>query len=274
MGSLLTFLTKAGAFIVKDFFEAVSYKVYFLFTLWNVLFAVLVFFFLSRVMPEDTGRALEQYGGGYFPFVLVGFALVHYLDLAMHGMGSKIREAQIVGTLEALLVTRTPPWQILLFSILYQFLYTSIVVLTYLLIGWAFFGLDLSHAAWGTGLLMFLLTAASLAPFGILSAAVVLIIKRGEPMAYVVAGLSYLLSGVFYPVEVLPAFLQTAAQFFPLTHALDGMRRALLMGTSAWEMPYRLGVLLVFSIVLLPMSLWLFSRVLKHARKTGGLHHY
>ena len=268
------FLRKALAFVIKDFFEEISYKFYFFFNLWAVVFAVLVFFFLSRVMPEESAAMLRRYGGGYFPFVLVGFALAHYLDLALHGIGRKIREAQLLGTLEALLATRTPAWQILLFSVLYPFLFTSAIAIGYLAVGWAFFGLDLSRAAWGSAILFFVLTATAMAPLGILSAAAILLIKRGEPISTVVSGLSYLLSGVFYPVEVMPGWLQAVAQAFPLTHALEGLRLSLLVGLSAWDLPLRLGMLLGFSLALLPLSLWLFGKALRLARIYGGLNQY
>jgi ABC-2 type transport system permease protein len=268
------FVRKAGAFIRKDFLDEASYKIYFAFTLMNVFFAVLIFFFLSRVIPEDTARGLSPYGGGYFPFVLVGFAMAHYLDLAMHGMGRKIREAQILGTLEALLVTPTPAWQVLLFSVLYPFLFTSLVATLYLLLGWAFFGLDLSHADFGAAAVFFALTGASLAPLGILSAAAIILIKRAEPMAYIVGGLSYLLSGVFYPVAVLPGWLQAVAAAFPLTHGLEGLRLSLLSGRSLIEQSDSLLILLGFAVFLLPLSLWLFSLALAQSRRSGGLHHY
>ncbi|RJO67325.1 MAG: ABC transporter permease [Myxococcales bacterium] len=268
------FWRKAWAFVVRDFLDEASYKLYFFLTLWGVVFAVLVFFFLSRVIPEQGAAALAPYGGRYFPFVLVGFAMAHYLELAMHGLGRRIREGQLLGTLEALFVTRTPAWQILFFLVLYPFLFTSLMVMLYLALGWAFFGVDLSHAAWGSALAFFLLTGLSLAPLGILSAALILLVKRGDPVSFAVTGLSYLLSGVFYPVEVMPGWLQTAAQFFPLTHSLEGLRRSLLAGAPLWEDPFGLAVLLFFAAGLLPFSLWVFGRALAYARRTGGLHHY
>ncbi len=268
------FVGKAWAFIVRDFFDEASYKFYFFFTLFGVAAAVIVFYFLSRVIPDRAAPALDPYGGRYFPFVLVGFAFAHYLDLALNGMGRKIRESQILGTLEALLVTRTPAWQVLLFSVLYPFLFTSSVVAAYLLLGWAFFGLDLSQAAWGSALAYFILTGASLAPFGILSAAAILVLKRGDPVAFAISGFSYLLAGVFYPVEVLPGWLQTIAQAFPLTHGLEGMRQSLLKGLGVFDAPQGALLLIGFAVALLPLSLWVFTRALAYSRRTGGLSHY
>ncbi len=268
------FLRKAFAWIRKDFLEETSYRFAFFFSLWGILFAVVVFFFLSRVMPEATNEMLARYGGGYFPFVLVGFSLAHYVDLALNGMSRRIRETQILGTLEALLATRTPAWQILLLSILYPLLSMALIGLLYLFVAWLFFGLDLSKAVWGSAFLYLILTISSLLPLGIVSASITLVFKRGDPVAFALTGLTYLLSGVFYPVAVMPAWLQTLAQFFPLTHALEGMRRALSVGVGVLQEPKPFLFLVAFTVVLLPLSIVLFSRALTYARRSGGLHHY
>ncbi len=265
---------KALAFIAKDFREEISYRMHVFFTLFGIVFAVLVFFFLSRVIPDKASPVLQRYGGSYFSFALIGFALTSYLNVAILGMGHKIREAQLMGTLEALLMTRTPAWQVLFLSVLYPLIFRAGVVVFYLFLGAVFFGLDLSGAAWGSALFFFVLTVFSLGALGVLSASAILAVKKGDPVAFAMTSFSYLVSGVFYPVEVLPGWLQGVAQAFPLTHALEGLRMALLKGVSFWELPKATGVLLLFCIFGLPVSLWIFAKALKYARKSGGLHHY
>ena len=85
-----------------------------------------------------------------------------------------------------------------------------------------------------------------------------LVFKRGDPLLWLFAGLSWLLGGVFYPLEVLPRFLQHAGQLLPITHALVGMRAALLRNASILELLPQIGVLGVFALVGLPLSLLAF----------------
>ena len=60
----------------------------------------------------------------------------------------------------------------------------------------------------------------------------VLAFKRADPSSWLVQGLSYLLGGVYYPVAVLPEWGQTLANILPITHALEAMRKLLLLGVS------------------------------------------
>lgn len=68
---------------------------------------------------------------------------------------------------------------------------------------------------------------------GVLLAGVCLNLSRqGMFLSEGVAGLTYLLSGVLYPLSVLPHWLQVVGLALPTTWWIEGMRRALL-GSSA-----------------------------------------
>jgi ABC-2 type transport system permease protein len=110
----------------------------------------------------------------------------------------------------------------------------------------------------------------------VLSASFVMVFKRGDPMAFVLGGLSAMLGGVFYPVRVLPEWLQSLAALLPITHALDGLRRVLLTGATASDpMVQRdVMVLLLFGAVATPASLLAFRAAVKLARREGTLVQY
>jgi ABC-2 type transport system permease protein len=96
--------------------------------------------------------------------------------------------------------------------------------------------------------------------------------ERGAQMTHIVIALLLLVSGVYYPVEVLPAFLQKLAVFSPATYVLDGVRISILEGantTSLW--PYIWPDLLM-GLLLIPAGLWVFKQAEKYAKRTGKLH--
>jgi ABC-2 type transport system permease protein len=136
------------------------------------------------------------------------------------------------------------------------------------------FGLSLGRVNLLAVLLLFLLSVAAFSSIGILSATFTLVFKRGDPLLWLFAGLSWLLGGVFYPLEVLPRFLQHAGQLLPITHALVGMRAALLCNASILELLPQIGVLGVFALVGLPLSLLAFHLGVRWARVTGTLSHF
>jgi ABC-type multidrug transport system permease subunit len=106
---------------------------------------------------------------------------------------------------------------------------------------------------------------------GIATAAIVLVLKRGNALAgLVIFGMS-LASGAFFPVSVLPDWIEAIGKVMPTRFAFDGFRSALFAG-SGWEDDALL--LAAFSVVALPLSVWLFDRGMFHARRAGTLAQY
>ncbi len=118
------------------------------------------------------------------------------------------------------------------------------------------------------------LSIASFSGIGILSAAVVLVIKKGDPITWLFGGVSSLLAGVFYPISVLPAWLEPVSHILPLTYALDAMRLAMLKGYSLYEVRFDVLVLLGFALVLTPAAFLAFKSALKRAKTEGSLTQY
>jgi ABC-2 type transport system permease protein len=136
------------------------------------------------------------------------------------------------------------------------------------------FGLSLGQVNVPAALLFFLVSLIAFSSIGIFSATFTVVFKRGDPLLWLFGSLSWLLGGVFYPLEVLPPFLQRIAQLLPITHALEGMRAALLRGAAVVELLPQIEALALFGLVGLPVSLIGFSLGVRRARVTGTLSHY
>ncbi len=104
---IMLFLKKPLAFLHKDFINESSYKFSFVTQVFGIFIIALSFFFLSKLLGHTASPYLKSYGGDYFSFVLIGIALANYLQLSLRSFSTCIRNAQIMGTLEALLVTQT-----------------------------------------------------------------------------------------------------------------------------------------------------------------------
>jgi ABC-2 type transport system permease protein len=234
----------------------------------DILVGIGSFYFLARVLGKAAFRGYEP-----FPFILVGMAVNGYMSTSLVCFGQAIRGNQPPGTLKAVLVTPTSPVAFVLFSSLYPFARAAFDALLYLLAG-MMFGLSLGRVNFLAVLLIFLLSAAAFSSIGILSATFTLVFKRGDPLLWLFGGLSWLLGGVFYPLQVLPRFLQYAAQLLPITHALVGMRAALLHHASILELLPQIGVLGLFGLVGMPLSLLAFHLGVRWARVTGTLSHF
>jgi ABC-2 type transport system permease protein len=261
------------AFIKRDFLIEVSYRTSFILQAFGIFFSILVWYFVSRVVDAPpTTPGLE--GADYFAYVLLGLALLHYLSSALMSFGSKIRGEQMTGTLEAMLVTPTSIGTIVLGSSLWDFLLTSIKVLVYLAIGRLLFGVVIHLENLLPALLVIGLTVLAFSGIGILSAAFVLYLKRGDPITYLVASGSALVGGVFYPPEDMGPWLGALSRLLPITYALRALRRALLRGSQFSDLLPDIRALLLFVAVLLPLGIVAFRIAVRKARQEGSLVQY
>ncbi|MGH7821886.1 MAG: ABC transporter permease [Candidatus Binatia bacterium] len=264
---------RALAFLERDAAQQLSYRAALLLEAASILIVTTMFFFLARVVDPAASPFLERYGSGYFAFALTGIALSNYLSLSLHGFGEQIRQGQVSGTLEALFLTPARSWEIVAWGSLWSFAYQSLKIAIYLAVGVAF-GLSLESANWPAAVVVLLLSIFALAPFGILAAAFILVWKKGDPISYFFTSLSTLLAGVYYPVEVLPEWLQGLARLLPLTHAVEGFRASVLRGAALPALAPQLLALGAFAIVLIPPAFLAFSRAAIWAKRAGGLGQY
>lgn len=155
------------------------------------------------------------------------------------------------------------------FSILYSLVHTAVVLVVTVL----FFDVSLTNA----NLLGFvvLLIAGSLSFIGISifgSILPLLFPERGSQMTHLIIAGLLLVSGVYYPVSVLPGWLQVFSYLSPATYVLDGSRAALLEGAPTLSLWSYIWPLLVMGLLAIPLGLRAFHRAEMYAKKTGKLH--
>jgi ABC-2 type transport system permease protein len=267
-------MSVAIAFFKRDLSQALSYRLSFIMQLVGTFISVASFYFLSKLFGSALVPQLEQYGGDYFSFILIGLAFSGYISLSLSNYAQSIREGQMMGTLEVMLLSPTRLSTILFSSSLWSYVFTTINVFVYLILGVFIFGFSVSHANFVAALVVLILSIASFSGFGILSAAVVLLVKKGDPIAWLFGGASNLLAGVYYPISVLPGWLEPISRILPLTYALDAMRLTMLKGYSLYEVRFDLLILLAFTIFLTPLAFFVFRKALKRAKMEGSLIQY
>ena len=270
----LTLPRLAATFLRRDFRNEASYRLAFLLQFVNIFFSIGMFYFLAQLVGPAALPYLNQYGGDYFAFVLIGIAFSGYFGVGLSSFAASLREAQTTGTLEAMLTTPTGLSAIILSSSLWDYLLTTLRVAIFLLIGGLFLEVDLSHGNLPVALLTLVLTVITFASFGIISASFIMVLKRGDPIAWLFNIVSTLLGGVYYPIEVLPGWLQFFSRLLPVTYALEAMRLSLLQGAGFQDLLPQLLPLFLFSLVLLPLSLLAFQVAVHRARIEGSLTHY
>src|SRR5205814_3556098 len=79
------------------------------------------------------------------------------------------------------------------------------------------------------------------------------------------------LSGVFYPTSALPTILQPIALALPTTHAFNALRTIVDTHTSDWG---QVAIAAFGSLVLLGLSMWFLTSMLKTFRRRGYVTRY
>ena len=165
--------------------------------------------------------------------MVIGLLGTEFQQVGVSVLAQRIRMAQVMGTLEAEVATPAAPWMVLGAPPVYEFVVAAVRSAAYLLGAKLLLGLDLSHANWSSLLVAVPLIVAAFSGLGLLAAATTMLVRRLNPVAMVIGSLSFFLSGVMYPVTVLPAWLREVGRLLPLTHALAVLRGALLVGAGA-----------------------------------------
>lgn len=265
---------KPIAFLKKDVVSEMSYQVVFLMRIFEIFFSVAAFYFLAKLLGTSVSSYLQPYGGDYFSFVLIGIAFSNFLSTGLESFAKNVRIEQLMGTLEAMLVTPTKLSVIVLSSSLWNFLFASFSVLIHFLIGVILFGLDVSNANIGAALLLLVLTIIVFSSLGIISASFIMIFKRGAPLDWLVNQTARFLGGVLYPIEVLPPWLRKLSHIHPITYTLEAVRHAVLQGYSFHRLLPEIVSLVFFSVILLPLSILAFKYGVKKAKIQGSLIQY
>lgn len=268
-------LRKILAFLQRDLRTWASYRFSVGLQLAGIFFSLIVWFFIGNAVGVAEGSAIQEYTDNYFDFVVIGIAVSGYVTVSLSGFASHIRDAQISGTLEALLVTPTSIPTLVVGSTAGNYAGTTARLLALLAFAGTVFQVPLHWENLPAAGLVLFLTIVAFSGVGLLSATFVMVFKRGDPLAQAVAWFSMLLGGVYFPTRAVgePA-LESFAEWLPLTPALRALRYLLLRGDSLTDVGDSLLRLALMSVVLLPAGMLAFTAGVRHARRSGSLTHY
>lgn len=256
------------AFLLRDGRESRSFAGAWLLEAAGILLTVLTFYFLGKWVDDVPGRRwLTNQVPSYFGYAMSGLAVAVLLFHVTRGHSQAIRQAGLSGTLEPLLMTPLPPWQLALGCGLRSGLWALLRALVYLGLSAALGALPAAPPLiWVPPVL--LLSYLSFLPFGLLAASVAVVFKRGDPVTHLTNAATLLLAGVYFPPSVLPEWLQPMSAAYPVSHAVAALR-CVTLGT---DLPHgSLVWLMIFIVTALPASAWVFERSVARARETGTL---
>ena len=253
----------------RDLKMQLTYKLQLFLRFSSVGFTILIFLFVSKLVGD--ADALASYQGGYFDFVLVGFAMTSFTLVGMQTFRRTISTEMSSGTLEVLLATPNRIGSVLAGALVTPLLISGIEIILYFAIGIGLLGTGLSVQGVLLAIPLIVLTLLTFSALGILSAAFIVVTKRGDPVTVLLSQATNFLAGSVFPISLLPPALQSLSILVPTYYGLEGTRAVLLAQAGFSDIVDELLVLMGFTAVLLPLSLWVMSRSLRFARIMGLL---
>jgi ABC-2 type transport system permease protein len=230
--------------------------------------------FIGKAMGAISGATMtEQQINDSVLYLLVGAMVWHYLALVFDLISESIQWERWEGTIEYTFMAPVSRLTHLLgqaaFAVIYGVLHTGLILGIVTL----FFQLDLSHANVPSMMLIIATGSISFIGLGMLAAVLPLLSpEKGVQMTNIIKVTILLVSGVYYPVDVLPEAMQWMSRISPAYYMLEGMRAALLegQGVTTLFLPHIIP-LLITGVITVPLGLFTFMRAERYAKATGKL---
>jgi ABC-2 type transport system permease protein len=238
------------------------------FFLWTVANTLTIVFIAEGV--EATGGQIDV--ERLTVVLLIGAVIWAYLGMIFEILTETVAWERWEGTIEyTFMAPLRRPVHLTgmgLFAIAYGLLQS---VLLFAVVAF-FFDLSMPDANFASALAVLGVASVSFVGIGMMTSVLPLISpEKGTQLGFIAQGLLLVVSGVYYPVTVLPEWMQWLAKISPATYALEGTRRAILEGAGIADLWSQLWPLLVIGVVSIPVGLWVFRLGERHAKRHGKL---
>jgi len=205
-------------------------------------------------------------------YLLVGTLVWRFLATIFNNISEMIAWERWEGTIEYTFMAPVRRFNQMIgqtiFAIVHSLIFTVIIGAVVA----AFFDLSFADADLPAATIILLVGSLSFVGIGVVASILPLLYpERGAQMTNIVQAFFLLVSGIYYPVSVLPGWLQTLAKISPATYVLEGMRAALLPQTATADPFSYVWPLVIMGVVMLPLGIYLFQRAERYTKRTGKL---
>jgi ABC-2 type transport system permease protein len=239
---------------------------------WGWEIAFLVYSAASSMSIMFIGKAQGDQDRQLLLYPAIGTLVWSYLNSVFNNMAEMIAWERWEGTIEYTMMAPisrlTHMFGQSIFAIIYG-IFRSAFLLVVLAI---FFDINLAGANFGGAALTIVIGSLSFVGFGIMGAVLPLLFpEKGEQMTFIISSILLLVSGVYYPIDVMPGWMQMLAKISPATYVLEAMRSAILDGKSTMDLLPQMVPMLLIGLVTVPLGMAIFSYFERYAKRTGKL---
>jgi len=197
----------------------------------------------------------------YFEFVAPGIVAMIVMTAVLTGLAASIAREKEQGTLDGLLISPVNRLSIVLGKALSQAIRGLIQGAIVLLLAFLLFGVKVEGSILLVVLLL-LLGIFSFVGLGILVSAIAAEQETATQLLFMFQFPMLFLSGVFFPILLMPPIMQKIAYAIPLTYAIQALRKVMVLGAGFSAVRMEVLILLIFGAVTLSISVPVFKRII------------
>ena len=240
---------------------------------YNIINALSVTFIAAAMQKTNPGVHFSTAQISYAVLYLtIGTAIWSFVSVVFDNVTEMVTMERWEGTIEYTFMAPVSRMTHMFGACAFALLHGFALTVAQLFVVSLFFNLDLGHADWIASLVILGTGSISLIGLGIVSAVLpMLFTERGSQMAYIIRAVMLLVSGVYYPVSVLPGWMQWISRVTPTTYMLDGLRASIQGGKSLAQLGGDVWPLLACGVVSIPLGLAIFNQAERYAKRTGKL---
>jgi ABC-2 type transport system permease protein len=253
----------------RDLHVYLSYRTRLVSQVLTSVFSLTLFYYVSRLVHLSQFRS----SASYFSFVVIGLALVSVM-YSCFLVPELVRQELVAGTFDRLMLSPFGAVRSVIAMTLFPLVLSFAMAALTIVIGCTIFGLHLHWSTVPVALPVMALALLAFLPLGLLFAALAIVVKQGAVGTSWVIALMALTGGVYFPLSVLPQWMQTIGQLQPFTPATDVLRHLLVGSPTTGGVSSALLKLAGFAAVLLPASIAILSAAIRLGQRRGTIIEY
>jgi ABC-2 type transport system permease protein len=197
----------------------------------------------------------------YFDFIAPGIMAMTVMMSVMTGLPAAISHEREVGTLDGMMVAPINRLSVILGKTLAQMARGILQGTLILVLATILFGVTVH----GNILLVFALLLLGVFSFVGLGVVLTSFAKEQETAVMLMTTIMFpmmFLSGVFFPIEQMPWFMQAISKVLPLTYVADTLRKVMVLGADIPMLTNELAILIGFGTVMIAIAVPVFKRAM------------
>jgi ABC-2 type transport system permease protein len=197
----------------------------------------------------------------YFSFVAPGLLMMIVMMGAMTGIPRAIAHEKEIGTFDGILAAPVNEISIIMGKTLAQTVRGFVQGIIVMIIAILIFGVSVQGSLLLTGGVL-LLGIFSFIGLGILLTALSNNEETASILMMVLQFPMMFLTGIFFPIQQMPWFMQYVSQLLPLTYAVTAMRKVMILGAGIQDILPEVAIMVAFGAVMLVIAIPVFRRAM------------